>query len=54
MKVPGAASYQVLSSGNPDTGFTEDLSGTFDGTSWTTPLPGDPYLTKFYCVTAVY
>ncbi|MBU1638386.1 hypothetical protein KKC97_12045 [bacterium] len=53
-EVPGAVAYQVLSSDNPDTGFTEDLTGTFDGTSWSTPLPAAPELAKFYCVTAVY
>ncbi|MBU0690973.1 hypothetical protein KKH18_04075, partial [bacterium] len=53
-EVPGAVAYQVLSSDNPDTGFTEDLTGTFDGTSWSTPLPAAPQLARFYCVTAVY
>lgn len=52
--VAGATSYQVLSSGNPDTGFTADLTGTFDGASWSAPLSSDPDHTKFYCVTAVY
>ena len=34
--VQGATSYKVYSSDNPYTDFTEDTSGTFNGTSWST------------------
>lgn len=43
--------YKVYSSSNPYDGFEEDLSGTFDGNSWTAPFPsGDDK--KFYYVTS--
>jgi hypothetical protein len=32
--VPNANSYRVFSSETPDSGFTEDTYGTFNGTSW--------------------
>jgi HYDIN/CFA65/VesB family protein len=47
--VNGANSYTVYSSDNAYTGFTEDLSGTFDGTSWSAPISAEK---KFYYVTA--
>jgi hypothetical protein len=50
----GAMSYQVLSSDNSESGFTEDITGTFDGTSWTTLLPASPDAARYYCVVAVY
>ncbi len=31
--------YKIYSSTNPYSGFEEDLSGTFDGLSWSAPLP---------------
>ncbi|NOR46074.1 MAG: hypothetical protein GQ534_10865 [Candidatus Delongbacteria bacterium] len=37
MPVTGATSYKVFSSSEAINGFTEDTSGTFDGTSWTAP-----------------
>jgi hypothetical protein len=48
--VTDATSYKVYSSGLPYTGFTEDLSGTFDGESWSTPATGGR---RFYVVTAI-
>lgn len=48
--VAGATSYKVYSSDNPYTGFTEDTSGSFAGTSWTAPLTVSK---KFYYVKAV-
>ncbi len=36
--VDGATSYKVYSSDNPKTGFTEDTSGTINGTSWSTSV----------------
>ena len=48
--VSGATAYKVYSSDNPFTGFTENTAGTYDGTSWTAPLPGTK---KFYYVKAV-
>ena len=48
--VQGASSYKVYSSDNPYTDFTEDISGLFDGESWSAPI-GE--VKKFYYVTAV-
>ncbi len=48
--VPGASSYKVFSSDNPDTGFIEDVSGSFDGESWSAPIEN---MKKFYYVTAM-
>jgi parallel beta-helix repeat protein len=47
--VTGADSYKVYSSDNAFTGFTEDMSGAFDGTSWSAPITEEK---KFYYVTA--
>jgi len=49
-EVAGAESYKVYSSSSPETGFTEDTSGTFNGTSWTAPFSEDR---RFYYVTWV-
>lgn len=48
--VTDAASYKVYSSASPDGDFLEDLTGTFDGTSWTAPVSGDK---RFYQVTSL-
>ncbi len=48
--VAGATSYKVYSSNNPYDSFTEDTSGNFTGTSWSTLLAAEK---KFYYVTAV-
>jgi len=48
--VTGATSYKVYSSNDPYSGFTEDLSGTFYGESWNSPLSNEK---KFYYVKAV-
>ncbi|MCK4654138.1 MAG: hypothetical protein KAU01_06810 [Candidatus Cloacimonetes bacterium] len=48
--VSGATSYKVYSSNDPYDNFTEDTSGNFNGTSWSSPLSSDK---KFYYVTAV-
>ena len=48
-EVLGANSYKVNSSSNPYSEFTEDTSGTFDGTSWTAPVSNEK---KFYFITA--
>ena len=34
--VDGASAYKVYSSTNPDSGFTEDMTGTYNGNSWNT------------------
>jgi agmatine deiminase len=47
---PGATSYNVYSSSEPYSGFTEDTSGAFSGSSWSTTLVGGM---RFYQVTAV-
>ncbi len=47
--VSGATSYKVYTSDDPYSGFVEDTSGTFDGTSWTAQVSGEK---KFYYVTA--
>jgi hypothetical protein len=47
--VPGAVSYTVFSSLNPYGSFSEDMSGVFDGTSWTTTISGE---SRFYYVIA--
>ncbi len=47
--VPGATGYHVYSSPVIEGPFTEDLSGTYDGPTWTAPATG----TRFYRVTAV-
>ena len=48
-EVTGATSYKVSSSNDPYTGFVEDISGTFDETSWSAPIST---VKKFYYVTA--
>ncbi len=48
--VIGATSYKIYYSTDPYTGFTEDTSGSFNGTSWTAPLSVDKH---FYYVVAV-
>ncbi|MCB5246731.1 MAG: formylglycine-generating enzyme family protein [Candidatus Cloacimonetes bacterium] len=48
--VPGAVSYKVYSAVSPDLAFSEDFSGSFAGSSWTTPV-NDPR--RFYYVTSV-
>ncbi len=48
--VAGATSYKVYSSDDPETGFTEDTSGTFTDESWTASIPNGK---KFYYVKAV-
>ncbi len=48
--VENATSYTVYSSDSPYSGFTEDETGTYDGTSWTAPISEDK---KFYYVKAV-
>ena len=45
-----AFGYVVYSSVDPYAGFTEDLSGTFDGTAWMAPQVGQ---IRFYQVTAL-
>ena len=47
--VTGATSYKIYSSDNPDSGFTEDNSGTFSGESWSATILD---LKKFYYVTS--
>ena len=47
--VTGATSYKVYSSDNPDSGFTEDNSGTFSGECWTAPISTSK---RFYYVKA--
>jgi len=46
-----ATSYQVFSSDEPNAGFTEETSGTFNGASWTKDITG--VAKKFYYVKAV-
>ena len=48
-EVIGAISYKVYSSDEPYTGFSEDLSGSFVGESWSTSIINEK---KFYYVTA--
>jgi len=48
--VPGAISYKIYSSDHPNSGFTEDTTGTFDNESWSAPVPNRK---KFYFVTAI-
>ena len=48
--VPGATFYRVYSSDEPHSGFLEDTSGTFLGTTWTAPIPAEQ---RYYYVTAV-
>ncbi len=48
--VAGATSYKVYSSDDPETGFTEDTTGTFSSESWSAPIPDGK---KFYYVKAV-
>ena len=50
-EVQGAESYEVLSSEDPETGFTTDSTGTFDGTSWTCPMIRSTK--RFYQVKAI-
>lgn len=47
--VEGATSYKVYSSDNPESGFEEDTTGIFNGTSWTTSNVNEK---RFYYVTA--
>ncbi len=49
--VPGAASYRVYSSDVPDAGFSQDFTGAFSDTTWTTTIPTGGK--KFYYVTAM-
>ena len=49
-QVDRATSYKVYSSENPYSDFTEDMSGTFDGTTWTASISGSK---KFFYITAV-
>ncbi len=46
----GASSYRVYSTGMPQGQFILDLSGEFDGSSWTAPLPDG---NRMYRVTAL-
>jgi len=48
--VSGASSYKVYSSTDPYSSFTEDLSGTLDGTFWDAPVS---VTKKFYYVKAI-
>jgi len=48
-EVIGASSYIVYSSNDPYNGFSEDLSGSFLGEGWSTPIINEK---KFYYVTA--
>ncbi len=48
--VTGATSYKVYSSDDPYTGFVEDTTGTFNGTTWSTSVINEK---KFYYVTVV-
>ena len=48
--VSGATSYKVYSSTDPYEDFTEDTSGSFNGTTWNAPNAAEK---KFYYVTAV-
>ncbi|MDA3885182.1 MAG: hypothetical protein PF638_06255 [Candidatus Delongbacteria bacterium] len=48
--VTGATSYKVYSSTDPYTGFGENTTGSFNGTSWTGPFDGNKL---FYYVVAV-
>jgi hypothetical protein len=50
--VSGATSYLVYSSNNPHSGFLQDDSGIFNGTTWTAPF-GRAFEKKFYYVKAV-
>ncbi len=49
-EVSGANSYNVYSAEKPEGPFILDETGTFDGTSWSAPVPTD--VRKFYRVTA--
>lgn len=48
--VPGAMFYRVYSSDEPGSGFSQDVTGIFNGTTWTAPIPG---VKRFYYVTAM-
>jgi len=48
--VTDATSYKVYSSNTPYTGFTQDLTGSFTGESWSTPATIGK---RFYKVTAI-
>lgn len=48
--VPGASAYKVYSSNQPQSGFTEDLSGSFRYSSWSANISE---VKKFYYVTAI-
>ncbi|MCD4817255.1 MAG: right-handed parallel beta-helix repeat-containing protein [Candidatus Cloacimonetes bacterium] len=47
--VSGATSYKVYSSNDPNSGFEEDITGTYDGESWSASVP---YGKMFYYVKA--
>lgn len=49
--VNGATSYKIYSSDDSYTGFLEDITGTFAGTSWSTSVINEK---KFYYVTAIF
>jgi formylglycine-generating enzyme required for sulfatase activity len=51
-EVAGAISYKVYSSSSPDTGYAEDTSGSFDGLSWSAPVP-DTDACRFYYIVSV-
>jgi hypothetical protein len=48
--VSGANSYKIYSSNNPYNGFEEDLTGNYNGTSWSTSVTNEK---RFYYVIAV-
>ena len=50
LEVPGAAAYKVFSSASPESGFSEDISGSFAGTTWSTTVTNPR---RFYYVTSV-
>ena len=47
--VPGATYYTVYSADDPVGPFIQDLTGTFNDTTWIAPIPDEE---KFYYVTA--
>jgi len=47
---PGATTYKVYSSAQPDGGFAEDLGGTFASHSWSAPVGAS---VRFYYVTTI-
>jgi hypothetical protein len=44
------STYKVYSSSDPYSGFEEDLTGTYSGTSWSAPLPAE---NRFYYVVEI-